>query len=119
VKSLVILMMEEEQPEGLSARKLVAETAKHNVLTAYSADDGMRLLRRFPKVDVVLVHTCLLERREGLLGEIKGLEPDVPIILANPFHYPAHPDVSYFVDSHNPQQLLKLLNDTIPKRWQE
>jgi len=36
LKSLVVLMMEEEQPEGLSARKLVVETAKHNVLTAYT-----------------------------------------------------------------------------------
>ena len=56
MKSLVILMIEEEQPEGLSARKLVVETVKHNVLTAYNAEDGIDLLKRFPNVDAVLVH---------------------------------------------------------------
>jgi len=56
---LVILMIEVEQPEGVSTRKLVLETARHNVITAYSTDTGLRLLRRFPNVDVVVVHTEL------------------------------------------------------------
>ncbi len=59
MKSIVMLMIEEEQPEGLSARKLVVETAKHNVLTAYKAEDGIEPLRRFPNIDVVLVHASL------------------------------------------------------------
>ena len=47
MKCLVVLMIETEQPEALSARKLVVETAKHNVLTAYDAQSGLdaRLLR--------------------------------------------------------------------------
>jgi hypothetical protein len=40
---LVVLMIEVEQPEGLSTQKLVLETARHNVITAYTAAVGMKL----------------------------------------------------------------------------
>ena len=83
--SLVVLMMEEEQPEGLSARKLVVETAKHNVLTAYNLPDGLDLLHRFPNVDVILVHSRLRDQKADLLGEVKRICPGKPIILATPF----------------------------------
>ncbi len=85
MRSLVILMMEEEQPEGLSARKLVVETAKHNVLTTYNLRDGLDLLHRFPNVDMIMVHAHLLERDPDLLREVRRVCPDKPIIFATPF----------------------------------
>ena len=66
-RALVVLMIEEEQPEGLSARKLVVETAKHNVLTAYNAKEGIDLLRCFPNIDVVLKEMVSSEQMESLL----------------------------------------------------
>lgn len=109
MKSLVILMMEDEQPEGLSARKLVVETLKHNVLTAYDADGGMDLLRRFPNVDMVMVHAELLTRHPTLLTDVRALCPDKPLILASPYAHDMRPEVNYVVDSHKPQDLIKLL----------
>ena len=109
MRSLVILMIEEEQPEGLSSRKLVVETVKHNVLTAYNAKDGMDLLTRFPNVDAVLVHAGQLHKWPGLISEIRKLCPDKPIILASPFADESRPEVNFVVDSHKPQALLKLL----------
>jgi hypothetical protein len=109
VASLVVLMMEEEQPEGLSARKLVVETAKHNVLTAYTLPDGLDLLHRFPKVDAILVHARLLQEKQDLLGEVRRTCPGKPIILATPFANDSRPEADYIVDSHKPQDLLKLL----------
>ena len=110
MRSLVILMLEEEQPEGLSARKLVVETAKHNVLTSYSLEDGLSLLHRFPNVDMILVHARLLEQDPNLLREVKSACPDKPIILAAPFAKETRPEVNYVVDSHRPQDLLKVLH---------
>ncbi len=115
--SLVILMIEAEQPEGLSARKLVVETAKHNVLTAYSMDDGLNLLRRFPKVDAILVHGALLEHNPNLLPAIKELAPEAPIILAVPFAGMRSPHADFIIDSHLPQQLLGLLTTEITPRY--
>ena len=56
---LVVLMVEVEQPEGISSRKLILETARHNVLTAYSGDGAVNLLQRFPNVDLAIIHTEL------------------------------------------------------------
>jgi|tagenome__1003787_1003787.scaffolds.fasta_scaffold20508435_2 hypothetical protein len=114
--SLVILMIEAEQPEGLSARKLVVETAKHNVLTAYCKEDGLDLLRRFPNVDAILVHSALLADTPHILSEIREGAPDVPIILAAPFGNLRSPLVNFVVDSHIPQELLRLLNGEIQPR---
>lgn len=109
MKSLVILMMEEEQPEGLSARKLVVETAKHNVITAYNANDGLDLLKRFPNVDIVLVHAGLTQKRPAILSEVRTLCPRKPIILATPFANDSRPEADFVIDSHRPHDLVKLL----------
>ncbi|WP_109489080.1 hypothetical protein [Occallatibacter savannae] len=106
--SLVVLMMEEEQPEGLSARKLVVETAKHNVLTAYNLQDGLDLLHRFPNVDVIMVHSRLLEQKHDLLAEVRRTCPGKPIILASPFANDGREEVDYVVDSHKPHDLIRL-----------
>ena len=113
LRSLVILMIEEEQPEGLSSRKLVVETVKHNVLTAYNAKDGIDLLTRFSNVDAVLVHAGLLHRKPDLLSEIRKLCPDKPIVLASPFAEESNPEANFVVDSHKPQSLVKLLAEDL------
>ncbi|WP_158749706.1 hypothetical protein [Acidobacterium sp. S8] len=107
---LIVLMIEVEQPEGLSARKLVLETAKHNVITAYSGDYGVELLKRFPNVDVVVVHRHVDgEGAEKIIREIKEQSPDMPVILLSP-----HPDedplgANYVIPSHEPQMILEIL----------
>ena len=117
LKSLVILMIEAEHPEGLSARKLVVETAKHNVLTAYSTDSGMDLLRRFPLVDAVLVHGSCVEGDPCLLSTIREHDPGVPIILATPFGSIRDPLATFVIDSHNPHEILQLLHGEIQPRF--
>jgi hypothetical protein len=110
-------MIEAEQPEGLSARKLVVETAKHNVLTAYTLEDGLSLLRRFPNVDAILVHGALVEDNPTLLDHVKEESGDTPIILACPFESMKCPQADYVIDSHHPQNLLRLLSEEITSRF--
>lgn len=114
--SKIVLMIEEEQPEGLSARKLVAETARHNVLTSYTAQSGLALLRRFPRVDAVLVHHSILESRPTLIDEIDEVTPEVPILLTTPLKYSMDPRVDYVLDSHNPVDLIEVLNGSLERR---
>jgi hypothetical protein len=102
-------MIEEEQLEGLSARKLIVETVKHNVLTAYQPESGLDLLQRFPNVDAVFVHARLLPKRPTLLAEIRSVAPNVPIILASPGASLQSPEAKWIVDSHRPQALLTVL----------
>lgn len=106
--SLVLLMIESEQPEGISSRKLVVETAKHNVLTAYRPDTGLALLRRFPAVDAILVHASVLDHLP-LIPQLHEISPEIPIIVTAPRATEHFDGADYTVSSHEPQQLLDLL----------
>lgn len=110
MRSLVLLMIEPEQPEALSARKLVVETAKHNALTAYDTNVGIELLRRFPKVDAVLVHSHCLEKFPKVLAEIKKMVPRTPIVVASPGRNDNPPEADFVVDSHRPDTMVQLLS---------
>lgn len=112
--SLVMLMIENEQPESLSTRKLVVEAAKHNVLTAYTAEDGLRLLERFPAVDAILVHSGLLPD-EDFMAEIKRRSSSKPLIVASPHPGEHFANADYVVSSYEPQALVSLLEDIFPR----
>jgi CheY-like chemotaxis protein len=107
---LIVLMVEVEQPEGISARKLILETARHNVITAYSGKGAVDLLRRFPNVDLAIVHTEL----EGTsftetVRQLKLTRPDLPIVAITPVVGRQVQGVDYMLSSHDPQALLRLL----------
>ena len=107
---LVVLMVEVEQPEGISSRKLILETARHNVISAYSGDGAIDLLRRFPNVDVAVIHTELEDSQfERLVGEIKKIRPDLPVVALSPFPQGNAEGVDHTLSSYDPQLLLHLL----------
>lgn len=108
MRSLIIVMIETEQPEGLSARKMVVETAKHNVLTAYNSEDALALVHRLPTVDAVLVHG-LLQDCDSIIAKVLQSAPNVPVIVASPTHAHDYPGATYTVPSHQPAALLQLL----------
>jgi len=106
---IVVLMIEVEQPEGLSARKLVLETAKHNVITAYNGEQGIELLRRFPNVDATVVHRELRDMPvKDVIARIKEISPEMPVILLSPFKEAAPEGADYVISSHEPQLILML-----------
>jgi CheY-like chemotaxis protein len=103
-------MIEVEQPEGISSRKLILEAARHNVITAYTGRGGLDLLSRFPNVDVAVVHTDL----DGLtfeetVRELKKVRPDLPVIGISPAADRQVDGADYMLSSYDPQDLLKLL----------
>ena len=107
---VIILMIEMEQPEGLSARKLVLETSKHNVITAYSGKAGVQLFRRFPDVDAVVVHVDVADQPfDSVVRQIREIRPDVAIIALSPVGEPNLPGVDYVIPSHEPQAILRVL----------
>jgi hypothetical protein len=88
--------------------KRVVETVKLNVLTAYNAKDRVDLLRRFPIVDAILMHSAQLSKQPNLVSEVRTLCPGKPTILASPFAEEFRPETTFLVDSHKPPALLKL-----------
>jgi ActR/RegA family two-component response regulator len=108
---LILLMVEVEQPEGISARKLILETARHNVITAYCEEDAVELLRRFPDVDLAVVHTELEDSAfESTVRRLKEVRPDLYMIAISPVGAGgAAAAVDAVLSSHDPQELLEVL----------
>ena len=107
---LIILMVEVEQPEGISARKLILETARHNVITAYCADDAVQLLKRFPDVDLAVVHTELEDSAfESTVRRLKEIRPDLYVVAISPVGAGDNAAVNSVLSSHDPQELLEFL----------
>ena len=50
-----LLIAEKEPENAISIRKLVLETAKYNVITAYSAPEALEAYRTFPKVAITVI----------------------------------------------------------------
>lgn len=107
---LMLLMVEVEQPEGISAHKLILETARHNVITAYSGKGAVDLLRRFPNVDLAIVHTELKGTSfTKTVRQLKVIRPDLPIVAISPVADRQVQEVDYMLSSHAPEELLRLL----------
>jgi len=110
IMRLVVLMIEVEQPEGISARKLILEAARHNVISAYSASVGLQLLRRFPNIDAVVIHTEMSSPSfEETVRTAKAMRPDLPIIGISPVPDRQPDGADYMISSFEPEALLKLL----------
>ena len=105
---LAFLIVESEPGQGLSTRKLLLETAKHNVITAYSAREGARMFKRFPNVDVVCIDTELNDV-DGLVEEVRSKNQDIKILALTP-RIGAHYDwADEVINSHDPAALLRCL----------
>jgi DNA-binding response OmpR family regulator len=103
------LMAEPEPEQALSARKLVLETAKFNVITAHSAHEAIELCQKFGSVDALIVHGNLPGDCAHLVKQFKGGDGGKPAILLAPSHSASCDGVDHRVSSHDPQELLELL----------
>jgi len=104
-------MVEIEPPEGLSARKLVLETGKFNVITAYSVEEGLETLATFPKVHGVVLHASICKNGdcEKVLTQLRNRNSNglmVALATSDSTHYKG---ADHTISSHEPQQLLNLL----------
>lgn len=105
------IIAEPEADQALSARKLVIETAKFNVITAHSPEEFLELVRLFPNVNAVIMHTRLTSgRSQELVRSVRRLLPEKKLIAISPSIAEVN-DVDYEVDSHDPQELVNLLRE--------
>jgi len=107
------LIIENENPEGLSSRKLVIETDKHNVLTAYSGKEGLQICDKFP-VDAVVIHAGIRDIPCGeVVKKIKKKKPEMPVIVISPNVGQHCESADREIGSHDPQELLEVLKEIV------
>jgi hypothetical protein len=103
-----ILLVEPETTDMISARKLVLETAKFNVLNAYSAPEARLMFEKFNAVDAAVLHAEVHET-EQLARIFKQQRAELPVIALRPSPYEPHDHVDHVLSSHAPEELLSLL----------
>ena len=116
MKRPCILVIDHEFPGTISTRKLVIETAKFNVITAYSSHEGIETLARFPNVDAVVLNAgnhdipC-----EELVLQMKNLLPALPIVVTSDSGQEDCGKGDHSVRSFEPASLLEKLRSLFPE----
>ena len=105
------LVVDREYPGTISTRKLVIETAKFNVITAYDPYEAIESLKRFPNLDGVVVNAEMVDYQEckGLIEDLRNIVPGINIIVTSAGGYRSCGDNEYHVDSLDPKALLDCL----------
>ena len=102
------IVVDPEHSGSISTRKLVIESAKLNVITAYSGQEAIETLEKFPAVDGVV---CNSELRDmpvpDLVMAVKKQNPRMPFIIVGPLYLPGEAD--FHVASFDPGNLLETL----------
>lgn len=107
----VFIIAEPEPEQALSARKLVIETAKFNVITAHSVEELFTSIQDFPAAEAIVLHIALAKGGlDKLVKRVRLVLPSTPIILISPSTSSSRV-IDYAVSSHDPQELVQLLRE--------
>ena len=110
------LVVDREFPGSISTRKLVIETAKFNVITAYSGQEALEMMRRFPAIDGVVMDGELDDiPAEYLTQELKKVEPKLPVIVICAPGFVDCPSADVLLESFQPAKLLETLRKLKPQ----
>jgi DNA-binding response OmpR family regulator len=116
------LVIDREYPGNISTRKLVLETAKFNVITAYDGPEGIELLRRFPAVDAIVLHAQSADYScEEICKGLKEVAAEVPIVVTSEAASTAnHCSIAeYHIPNFDPGHLLETLRGLVPEASHE
>jgi response regulator RpfG family c-di-GMP phosphodiesterase len=112
IRRATLLIVEPEPRQAISARKLVMETAKFNVITAYSGEEAIELLEKYPKVDAVIVHSEIPDLPpSSVFQDVKKLDPDKPTILLVSGVARSRKNADHIIASDEPEELLQLTRE--------
>lgn len=106
------LVAEPEPDQALSSRKLLLENFKFNVITAHSEQEMLEMLELFPNVDAVILHDDTPgQTTANILKNVKDKAPAMQVVALNPRGTRQNPLADHVVSSHNPEELLHLLQE--------
>jgi CheY-like chemotaxis protein len=110
------LVIDREFPGSISTRKLVIETAKFNVITAYSGLEALNLLRTFPAVGGIVLDGGIEDIScADLVNQMKSHSPQTPIILIAAPGFDGCPNADFRLQSFDPAKLLETLRSLKPE----
>ena len=110
------LVVDREFSSMISTRKLVIETAKFNVITAYSGEEALETLAIFPAVDGIVLDAHLRDiPANELIVALRAISPGIQIVAVHtPGASPCY-NADYHVESLAPEKLLETLRALHPE----
>ena len=106
------LVVDPEFAGSISTRKLVLETAKFNVVTVYSYEEGLAMLEVFPRMHGVIVSADRDRLFEGFLQAVRDRYPAIKRILTG--ELPDGDIADVHVESFSPDKLLAAARAIFP-----
>jgi DNA-binding response OmpR family regulator len=114
------LVVDREFPSSISTRKLVIETAKFNVLTAYSGVEALEVFQRFPAISGVVLDSGLKDVTCHKIAQtIKASQPAMPVIVIASPGAEDCPEADFVLKSFEPAKLLETLKGLQPSASKE
>jgi CheY-like chemotaxis protein len=114
------LVVDREFSASISTRKLVIETAKFNVITAYSGAEALESLERFPALDGIVLDAGLRDMpADEVVRQTKKSHPEIPIIVIDAPGASTCQEADYHLEFFDPASLLELLKNLRPKEAAE
>lgn len=110
------LVVDREFPGNISTRKLILETAKYNVITAYSAQEAIEMLRVFPNVTAVVMDTHQRDMTcEQLIDKLREIRPDLPVVATESPGMMHCQGPTHVIPFYTPQALLAAVAAIVPR----
>ena len=110
------LVVDREFSANISTRKLIIETAKLNVITAYSGAEALETVKRFPSIDGVVLDAGLRDMPAAhVIHEIKRSQPKLPVIVICAPDADRCEQADYHLEFFDPASLLELLQKLRPQ----
>jgi response regulator RpfG family c-di-GMP phosphodiesterase len=111
------LVVDQEHSGSISTRKLVIETAKFNVITAYSGGEAIQTLRKFPGMDGVVLDPGIIDRPcIEVVKQLKQIQPGIPIVAVGTLGHKFCAGADHYLETFDPTNLLRLLQKLEPER---
>jgi response regulator RpfG family c-di-GMP phosphodiesterase len=110
------LVVDQEHSGSISTRKLVIETAKFNVITAYSGAEAIETLKKFPAVDGAVLDAGVRDIPcHEVVQQLRAIRPGLTIVVAGTIGHDLCRGADHFLETFDPAKLLKLLQKLQPE----
>ena len=110
------LVVDREFSSMISTRKLVIETAKFNVITAYSGEEALETLRKFPAIDGIVLDAHMRDiPADQLIVGFRSISQNIPVIAVHTPGAAPCANADLHVESLAPEKLLETIRSLHPE----
>jgi response regulator RpfG family c-di-GMP phosphodiesterase len=111
------LVVDQEHSGSISTRNLVIETAKFNVITAYTGAEAIQTLNKFPAIDAVVLDASIRDLPcSDVVKQLKQIQPLMAIIVVGTLGHDFCTGADQYLETFDPAKLLKVLQKLDPEK---